>query len=131
MPNAAQLASPSKTKWLGRNVVAIDMLSLFSNTGHELTTAIFPLYCRLSVVGQSPPGTIEGVSDAASGPLKMWMSHYSDRIGRRKPILVVGYLVTALMGSFAFVTSRRHLVMIRAIPWMSGSTATRPRRAVG
>jgi DNA replication protein DnaC len=29
----------------------------------------------------------EGFSDAASSVLKLWMSFYSDRVGKRKPIL--------------------------------------------
>jgi hypothetical protein len=31
-------------RWLSRNVVAIGMLSLFSDMGHELTTAVLPLF---------------------------------------------------------------------------------------
>lgn len=46
------------------------------------------------------------------------MSHYSDQVGKRKPILVIGYLVTALMGCFAFVTRWWQLVAIRAIAWI-------------
>jgi MFS family permease len=94
------------------------MLSLFSDTGHELTTAILPLFLQSFGGGAMALGTIEGVSDASSSLLKLWMSHYSDRIGKRKPILIVGYLVTALMGCFAFVTRWWQLVAIRAIAWI-------------
>jgi MFS family permease len=118
MSETAQAAESSKIRWLSRNVVAIGMLSLFSDTGHELTTAVLPLFLQTFGGGAIALGTIEGVSDAASSLLKMWMSHYSDRIGKRKPILVVGYLVTALMGSFAFVTRWWQLVLIRAVAWM-------------
>lgn len=111
--------SPSPTiRWLTRNVFAIGMLSLFSDTGHELTTAILPLFLQSFGGGAIALGTIEGVSDASSSLLKMWMSHYSDRIGKRKPILIIGYLVTALMGCFAFVTRWWQLVAIRAIAWI-------------
>jgi hypothetical protein len=34
-------------------------------------------------------GIIEGFSDAASSVLKLWMSLYSDRTGKRKPILEI------------------------------------------
>lgn len=118
MPETAQVAASSNIRWLSRNVFAIGMLSLFSDTGHELTTAVLPLFLQTFGGGAVALGTIEGVSDAASSLLKMWMSHYSDRIGKRKPILVVGYLVTALMGSFAFVTRWWQLVLIRAVAWM-------------
>lgn len=118
MPESIQVSVPPKIHWLTRNVFAIGMLSLFSDTGHELTTAILPLFLQSFGGGAIALGTIEGVSDASSSLLKMWMSHYSDRIGKRKPILVIGYLVTALMGCFAFVTRWWQLVAIRAIAWI-------------
>jgi MFS family permease len=118
MPEAVQGTPTSTVHWLTRNVFAIGMLSLFSDTGHELTTAILPLFLQSFGGGAVALGTIEGVSDASSSLLKMWMSHYSDRIGKRKPILVIGYMVTALMGSFAFVTRWWQLVAIRAIAWI-------------
>jgi MFS family permease len=118
MSESVQISPPSTRHWLTRNVFAIGMLSLFSDTGHELTTAILPLFLQTFGGGAIALGTIEGVSDASSSLLKMWMSHYSDRIGKRKPILVIGYLVTALMGCFAFVTRWWQLVAIRGIAWI-------------
>ena len=34
----------TRVRWLTRNVVAIGLLSLFSDMGHELTTAVLPLF---------------------------------------------------------------------------------------
>ncbi|HJY06281.1 MAG TPA: hypothetical protein VJ323_08175, partial [Bryobacteraceae bacterium] len=101
---ANEISTQSRAvRWLSRNVFAIGMLSLFSDMGHELATAVLPLFLALFGGGAAALGTIEGVSDAASSLVKLWMSHYSDRIGKRKPILIAGYLVTAMMGTFAFV----------------------------
>ncbi|HEY9141300.1 MAG TPA: MFS transporter [Bryobacteraceae bacterium] len=105
-------------RWLTRNVVAIGVLSLFSDMGHELTTAVLPLFLATFAGGAAALGVIEGVSDASSSLLKLWMSYYSDRMGKRKPILVAGYLVTAMMGTFAFVTAWWQLLVIRAIAWI-------------
>jgi MFS family permease len=107
-----------QSRWLTRNVIAIGMLSLFSDMGHELTTAVLPLFLATFGAGALALGTIEGVSDAASSLMKLWMSYYSDQIGKRKPILVVGYLLTALMGSFGFVTAWWQLLAIRTVAWM-------------
>ena len=110
--------NPSSTRWLTRNVIAIGMLSLFSDIGHELTTAILPLFLATFGSGALALGTIEGVSDAASSVMKLWMSHYSDRIGRRKPILVAGYVLTAIMGTFGFVTAWWQMLVIRTAGWL-------------
>jgi hypothetical protein len=61
---------------------------------------------------------IEGFSDAASRVLKLWMSFYSDRVGKRKPILAVGYFVTAMMGTLGLVTAIWQIVLIRMVAWM-------------
>ncbi len=104
--------------WLTRNVFAIGMLSLFSDMGHELTTAVLPLFLATFGGGAAALGIIEGVSDAASSLVKLWMSYYSDRVGKRKPILIVGYFVTAMMGLFAFVTAWWQMLVIRTIAWI-------------
>lgn len=106
------------SKWLTRNVFAIAMLSLFSDMGHELTTAVLPLFLASFGGGAAVLGLIEGISDAASSFVKLWMSYYSDRIGKRKPILAIGYFVTAMMGLFAFVTSWWQMLAIRTIAWI-------------
>lgn len=111
-------SNPTRTKWLTRNVLAIGMLSLFSDMGHELTTAVLPLFLASFGGGAVALGTIEGVSDAASSLMKLWMSYYSDRIGKRKPILAIGYLLTAMMGTFGFITAWWQMLVIRSIAWM-------------
>jgi MFS family permease len=94
------------------------MLSLFSDMGHELTTAILPLFLATFGGGAAALGVIEGVSDGASSLMQLWMSLYSDRVGKRKPILAVGYFVTAMMGTFAFVTAWWQMVVIRTVAWI-------------
>ena len=129
MGNASDLASPDapksagsgpapKTRWLTRNVFAIGMLSLFSDTGHELTTAVLPLFLATFGGGATALGIVEGFSDAGSSLLKLWMSFYSDRVGKRKPILAVGYFVTAMMGLLGLVTAWWQIVVIRMAAWM-------------
>lgn len=105
-------------RWLTRNVFAIGMLSLFSDTGHELTTAVLPLFLATFGGGAAALGIIEGFSDAGSSVLKLWMSFYSDRVGKRKPILAIGYFVTAMMGLMGLVTAWWQIVVIRMAAWM-------------
>jgi MFS family permease len=112
------MTTATQVRWLTRNVFAIGMLSLFSDMGHELTTAVLPLFLATFGGGAAALGMIEGVSDAASSLLKLWMSYYSDRVGKRKPILAVGYFVTAMMGTFGFVTAWWQMLVIRAIAWI-------------
>lgn len=114
------MAAPEgqSSRWLTRTVFAIGMLSLFSDMGHELVTAIMPLFLATFGGGAVALGLIEGCSDAASSLLKLWMSFYSDRVGRRKPVMLAGYLLTALMGTFALATAWWQLLLIRVVAWI-------------
>lgn len=94
------------------------MLSLFSDMGHEMATAILPLFLATFGGGAAALGVIEGFSDAGSSLLKLWMSFYSDRVGQRKPILVIGYVVTALKGLMGFATAWWQLLVVRMMAWM-------------
>jgi MFS family permease len=113
-----EVQGDAKGRWLTRNVFAIGLLSLFSDAGHELTTAILPLFLASFAGSAAALGVIEGFSDAASSVLKLWMSFYSDRVGKRKPILAVGYFVTAMMGTLGLVTAIWQIVLIRMVAWM-------------
>jgi MFS family permease len=94
------------------------MLSLFSDAGHELITAVMPLFLATFGGGAAALGVIEGFSDAASSLLKLWMAYYSDRIGKRKPIIALGYFATATLGAFAFVTAWWQMLVLRVFAWM-------------
>lgn len=85
-------------RWLTRNVVAIALLSLFSDMGHEMVTSVMPFFIVALGGSAASVGIIEGVSDFFSSLAKVWIPHYSDRIGRRKPFLIVGYTLTAIKG---------------------------------
>jgi hypothetical protein len=72
--NRPEAPGDTKGRWLTRNVFAIGLLSLFSDAGHELTTAILPLFLATSSGSAAALGVIEGFSDASSSLLKLWMS---------------------------------------------------------
>jgi MFS family permease len=107
-----------KNKWLTKSILGIGLTSLFSDMGHEMTTAILPMF--LATIGGTAAtlGLIEGIADASSSFVKLWMGYYSDRIGKRKPIATIGYIITAFKGLFAFTTNWYQVLFIRVFAWM-------------
>jgi len=108
----------NKNRWLTRSLLGIGLTSLLSDMGHEMTTAILPMF--LATIGGTAAtlGLIEGIADASSSFVKLWMGYYSDRVGRRKPVAVVGYAITAFKGLFAFTTNWYQVLAIRTVAWM-------------
>jgi MFS family permease len=105
--------------WLNRNIIAMAVASFFSDFGHEMATAILPLF--LNSIGASPAalGVIEGVADAVSSFVKLGSGYFSDRVGRRKAIAVTGYALTGITtGLFALATAWPHVLLARTAGWL-------------
>jgi len=104
--------------WLNRSILGMGLASFFSDAGHEAATAILPLFLVSIGAPAAALGTIEGVADAVSSFVKLGAGWFSDRIGRRKPIAVVGYVLTSLTtGLFALATAWPHVLLTRAVGW--------------
>ncbi len=115
----APTPSPSRLGWLNRNVASMALASLFSDMGHEMATAILPLFLASIGASAAALGVIEGVADAVSSFVKLGAGWYSDRIGKRKGIAVVGYAATGLTtGLFALATAWPHILIARAAGWL-------------
>jgi MFS family permease len=120
-----RLTMPS---WLNKNIVALGFTSLFSDLGHEMTTALLPAF--IISIGGSPSilGFIEGCADAATSFIKIIAGWYSDYTGKRKPIAAFGYLTTALgIGLLTFTTTWPQVFFARIIAWM-GKGLRKPAR---
>lgn len=105
-------------KWLNRNVLGMGLTSLLSDLGHESATAVLPAFLRTIGASATALGVIEGVADAVSSFVKLGTGWYSDRVGQRKPIAVVGYALTGVStGLFAFAWNWPLVLIARAIGW--------------
>lgn len=121
-------APPPPTSWLNRNVLAFGLTSLLADLCYETATAVLP---ALLVVFGAPPfalGLTEGLADAVSSFVKMGAGWYSDRLPSRKPIVVIGYGITAVaIGLIGLVTVWPLILLLRVIAWI-GKGARGPAR---
>lgn len=71
--------------------------SLFMDTSSELIHSLLPVF-MVTTLGASmvTVGLIEGVAEAAASVMKIFSGALSDRLGRRKFLVVLGYAVAAL-----------------------------------
>ena len=107
------------------------LTSFFSDFGHEMATAILPVF--LVFVGGSAAllGLIEGVADASISFMKLLSGWYSDFIGKRKPFAVIGYFLTAIgVGSFTLASSWIHILISRITAWVGRGTIGPARDAL-
>src|SRR2546426_8854089 len=120
-----------KTRWLNRTVLGIGLASLFSDWSHEIATAALPAFLATLGVAAAWLGVIEGVSDGLSSVAKLASGFYTDRLQRRKPIAVAGYLVTALGTASLGLASRAwHVLLGRSLAWLGRGLRTPVRKAL-
>jgi MFS family permease len=123
--------SQLRVRWLNRTVLGIGLASLFSDWSHETATSVLPAYLATMGVAAAWLGLIEGVADGLSSFAKMASGFYTDRLLRRKPIAVAGYIVTALgTAAFGLATSAWHVLVARSFAWLGRGVRTPVRKAL-
>lgn len=87
----------SKTSALNPTVVKLGVVSFFADVASEMLYPVTPIFLT-TVLGASMAslGLIEGIAESIASLMKTYSGSWSDRIARRKPFVVAGYLLGAL-----------------------------------
>jgi len=121
-----------KTSWLSGNVFYMGLVSLLGDASHEMATAILPFFLTIEL-GYSAAvlGLIEGFSDGASSFVKPFSGYMSDRMGRRKPPMNLGYGLTGLLVPvIGFASNWVQIAGLRVGAWIGRGARGGPRDAL-
>lgn len=82
---------------LPRTVWALGLVSMFMDISSEMIHALLPLFLT-TTLGASVAlvGLIDGVAESTASISKVFSYYLSDRFGRRKPMILLGYGLGAL-----------------------------------
>ena len=88
-------------------VILLGIVSLLNDSASEMIYPLLPVFLT-STLGATPliVGIIEGSADALASILKLFAGAMSDRLPRRKPLIVAGYFLAALSRGWIAVASR-------------------------
>ncbi|MCX8202522.1 MAG: MFS transporter [Candidatus Micrarchaeota archaeon] len=114
------------------NVLWLGIVSMLTDASSEMIAAVMPLFLA-NVLGASGfiIGLIEGIAKAAERLLSFLFGWYSDKIGKRKPVIAVGYLLSSLMkGAFAFTATWPEFLAARTIERTGKAIRDAPRDAL-
>jgi MFS family permease len=117
---------------LPRNVFAISLVSLLNDASSEIIYPLLPLFLSLTL-GASPGivGLIEGAAESVSSLLKLFAGYFSDRRGKRKAFVVLGYsLASFARPLLAFATSWYQVLAIRLTDRVGKGIRSAPRDAM-
>jgi MFS family permease len=125
-------APPSSTSWLGRNVLALSAVSFLTDVATEMTYPLLPIF--LSAVlgaGATTLGAIEGAAESTAALLKLASGWWSDRVARRKPLIVLGYgLASVIRPLIGLAQSAGQVLAIRLTDRVGKGIRGAPRDAL-
>ncbi len=123
-----ETAERQPASWFNRSTLGAGLASLFSDTSHELATAVLPAVLLSLGAGPAALGWIEGSADGLSAVAKLWGGVVADRVEKRKPLASAGYLVTAAgVAAIGLATRWWHVLLCRVIAWIGRGSRTAPR----
>jgi MFS family permease len=87
----------TKRPAMPRTVWALGFVSLFMDLSSEIIHGLLPLFLTVTLgASVATVGAIDGVAEATASISKVFSGWLSDRLGRRKPLILLGYGLAAL-----------------------------------
>lgn len=117
---------------LPRNVVAIGLVSLLNDASSEIIYPMLPVFLSVGLGASAAAiGMIEGLAESISSLLKLFAGYFSDRLGKRKWLVVGGYALASVVRPFLGFAQNWHQVLaIRLTDRVGKGVRTAPRDAM-
>jgi MFS family permease len=97
-----------------RNIRAFGLTSLFNDTATEMAYWVLPAFLGSIGAGPAQLGVIEGIAESVASFAKLFSGYLADRVPRRKPMVVSGYVVAnAVKPLLAVTTAWWQVLLIR------------------
>src|SRR6266513_4367156 len=117
---------------LSRNVYALTVVSFFTDVSSEMIYPLLPAFLTVTLgASASFVGAIEGAAESTAALLKLVSGWWSDRVRRRKPLVVAGYaLASAVRPLVAIAQSATQVLLIRVSDRVGKGIRNSPRDAL-
>lgn len=133
-PVKKNLLKPETRNALGGNVLFLGLVSLFTDFSSEMIYPLLPFFFTGLVSAAAAPvyiGLMDGIADSTSSLLKIYAGGLSDRLGKRKPIVVGGYTLSAIARPLMAVAfAGWHVVAFRFLDRVGKGFRSAPRDAI-
>jgi len=131
-PASPDGAPPRKIWGLDRNVFWAGVSSFFMDISSEMVYSLVPIFLSTVLgVNKSLIGVIEGIAETTASMLKMLAGWLSDRLGRRKPLMVFGYSTSTLSRPLLALAGGWGMVLgARFVDRFGKGVRTAPRDAI-
>ena len=111
-----------------RNIFYAGLVSFLTDTSTKMVYSIMPLFLMSLGASKTTLALIEGIAESTAALVKAASGFFSDRLGRNKPFMVIGYAITAIVTPiYAAVTSPLQVLFLRFVERFGKGVRTAPR----
>lgn len=113
---------------LEKNIFYAGLTSFLTDTSTKMVYCIMPLFLLSIGATKTTLSLIEGIAESTAAILKALSGLWSDKIGKNKPFMLIGYLITTLITPiYSAVVSPFQVLYLRFIERVGKGIRTAPR----
>src|SRR5579863_5054555 len=121
-------AATPDLKHSSRNIYAFGITALLNDIATEMAYWVLPAFLATLGAGPAQLGIIEGIAESVASFAQLFSGYSTDRISRRKPVVVAGYFVgNAVKPLLALVGAWPQILLIRFTDRLSKGIRSAPR----
>jgi len=116
---------------IGINILLLGVVSFLTDLSSEMMMPILPMFITALGGTAFVVGLIGGFGDSIASILKVFSGYWSDRYGRRKPLVFSGYAISSIAKLFlALSTIWQHVLILRSVERIGKGLREAPRDAI-
>ncbi len=111
-----------------RNILYIGLTSFLTDTSVKMVYSVMPMFLMSIGASKTSLALIEGIAESTAALIKALSGFWSDKIGKNKPFMLIGYGLSALIiPLYTFVVSPFQVLVLRFIERFGKGIRTAPR----
>ncbi len=111
-----------------RNILFTGLTSFLTDTSVKMVYSVMPMFLMSIGASKTSLALIEGIAESTAALIKALSGFWSDKIGKNKPFMLVGYGLSALIiPLYTFVVSPIQVLCLRFIERFGKGIRTAPR----
>ncbi len=125
------MSSPERDKKIlgfNRNIIFTGLTSFLTDTSVKMVYSVMPMFLMSIGASKTSLALIEGIAESTAALIKALSGFWSDKIGKNKPFMLIGYALSAVIIPFyALVVSPIQVLYLRFIERFGKGIRTAPR----
>ncbi len=113
---------------VNRNILNTGLTSFLTDTSVKMVYSVMPMFLLSIGASKTSLSLIEGIAESTAALVKALSGFWSDKIGKNKPFMLIGYGLSALIiPLYTFVVSPMQVLYLRFIERFGKGIRTAPR----